>query len=128
MCNTFAGLFHASNRAIHWFSMGECMCSQAIRQITRCTCVWCSAALSCGSKQHTAIGLPYTTMATEQSFWTSAKNFFSFIKPKVAPTLKEGDRKETPAEPCNEKIRYRPAKLVNADNTYLYQFGSLNMP
>ncbi|EYC30239.1 hypothetical protein Y032_0005g2534 [Ancylostoma ceylanicum] len=110
MCNTFAGLFHASNRAIHWFSMGECMCSQAIRQITRCTC------------------LPYTTMATEQSFWTSAKNFFSFIKPKVAPTLKEGDRKETPAEPCNEKIRYRPAKLVNADNTYLYQFGSLNMP
>ncbi|RCN33138.1 hypothetical protein ANCCAN_21039 [Ancylostoma caninum] len=67
-------------------------------------------------------------MTTEQNFWTSAKNFFSFITPKVAPKLKEGDRKETPAESSNEKIRYRPAKLVNADNTYLYQFGSLNMP
>ncbi|VDM75088.1 unnamed protein product [Strongylus vulgaris] len=66
-------------------------------------------------------------MATEQSFWASAKNFFSF-GPKVTPKPKIGDRKEGPVEISQEKRRYMPAKLVNADNTYIYEFGSLNLP
>ncbi|KHJ78555.1 hypothetical protein OESDEN_21822 [Oesophagostomum dentatum] len=67
-------------------------------------------------------------MATEQSLWASAKNFFSFTHPKVPPKLQEGDHKDLPSKLILEKKRYKPAKLVNADNTYLYEFGSLNLP
>ncbi|KAK6743340.1 hypothetical protein RB195_010539 [Necator americanus] len=58
-----------------------------------------------------------------------------FLKPlgalhtlEVCPRPKEGDRKEASARANSEKERYRPAKVVNADNTYVYDFGSLNMP
>ncbi|ETN80827.1 hypothetical protein NECAME_08904 [Necator americanus] len=71
---------------------------------------------------------PPVIMASEQSFWNSAKSFFSFSTLEVCPRPKEGDRKEASARANSEKERYRPAKVVNADNTYVYDFGSLNMP
>ncbi|CAJ0598688.1 unnamed protein product [Cylicocyclus nassatus] len=70
-------------------------------------------------------------MATSQSFWASAKDFFSAISPKIAPKPQEGDQRSKEVqnvEMNKEKRRYKPARLVNADKTYLYEFGSLNLP
>ncbi|VDL86610.1 unnamed protein product [Nippostrongylus brasiliensis] len=68
-------------------------------------------------------------MATEQSMWNTAKNFFSFSPEKASTTAAPTERKELVNHPAvGEKKLRSPVKTFNADQTYMYEFGSLNLP
>ncbi|XGW15516.1 hypothetical protein V3C99_001188 [Haemonchus contortus] len=67
-------------------------------------------------------------MATEQSIWSTAKNFFSLSPKKPIPSPVTAERKELSLPIIVETRRSSIPKDANADEVYLYEFGSLNMP
>ncbi|VDO06651.1 unnamed protein product [Haemonchus placei] len=67
-------------------------------------------------------------MATEQSIWSTAKNFFSLSPKKPIPSPVTTERKELSLPIIVETRRSSIPKDANADEVYLYEFGSLNMP
>ncbi|PIO76350.1 hypothetical protein TELCIR_01581 [Teladorsagia circumcincta] len=69
------------------------------------------------------------TMETEQTLWIMAKNYFSLAqKAPISSVVAITELKELPVLKTIEKRRITPVRTANVDETFLYEYGSLNMP